>query len=163
MSSFLIRAGRGGWALERLYQANSDDCLFPYFRNEFRESGSIYGNIGSRPSRFCPLESFKWFLRNLFPRRDDSGKCTQNSHRGRHRCSRRWMVARCCPREKCEEASSGPSVQRHPPSLASSRGQKWCSDSGKLNTIWVGKNGMSICMSLSLKIYYQQTRKDLVF
>lgn len=53
--------------------------FLPDFRNEIRESGSIYGNVGSRPSRSCPLEGFKWFLRNLFPRRDDSEKFTQQS------------------------------------------------------------------------------------
>jgi hypothetical protein len=101
--------------------ACSGDCVFPsWFPRWSRGSESIYGNSGSPPSRCCPLESFKWFVRNPFPRRDDLDTSTQHSHWGPHSCSRVWLLAWGCPRERCDELS--PAQLGASSSLASCRG-----------------------------------------
>ncbi|XP_072698726.1 uncharacterized protein [Canis lupus baileyi] len=101
------RRGVGSWTGRVGQPALVTASFPPYFRNEIRESGSIYGNLGSGPSLSCPLESFQWFLRTLFPGRDDSEKSTAQSYGG-PLALRVWPLAWRCPREKCEEASSRP-------------------------------------------------------
>lgn len=137
--------------------------FLPYFRNEFRESGSIYGNIGSWSSRFCPLESFKWFLRNLFPWRHDLEKFTQQSHWGPHTCSRMWLLAWCCPREKCEKASSGPLFRGILLLLPVPDDKSGTTTLGNSALVELVKMGMLSCVSLTLKICYRLKRRTWLF
>lgn len=126
------REGGSSWKRRVGKPAVVTASFLPYFRNEIRESGSIYGNIGSGPSLFCPLESFKWFLRNLFPRRDDSRSSLSKAIEGHSLAPGCGYLPDVAPEESVRKQVLRPSVLFVP--LPVPREREWRHDPGKVST-----------------------------